>query len=1075
MATAVSDVWMETPDILAFMVRDDAPLMGNIVTQGSAFTDAYDTWVSKTNPRSGNSEFCQVIGADKKSIVFSAQPPVNFVNFLALRVAGNYTIDHGLSITAVYYRDESNSQTQIWTGTQTLGVGCRRTFYLQLSARPTQGVTYTIANSTASLTSFTLAYSDKVTRAGGIKVNFGGHRHDDTFKRAYLCSRLPRAPNKGVVDFAGTYGLSTFSILDANGWVWYTGTITLRRAWNDMETSDGYAASGIDVADMSQSWTVTAVTKGATATVTAPGHPFVGGEKVRFFGMSGMTQLDAIGATGGPLYTAATVSNVSGNNFDVNIVSTGFSSLTTGTYNSSFGGIENQVFQCFNTNRAGTNVYQLDFGSFVAPRFGAYRLYIPGYGVSDPIVLDGAAWAITAAKHHEGTYCQRLGMALTKSATYSRGNALKDGVSGCNTFWSDMPSLVASETVNVIASPAFPSSQKYPSGLGAYAPDNNVAGQGLGWLTPGPVRMTGSRPARQDAGDNDDMGADHLPAENILAQVVYELPPASRFTPFTVDLSSQVLDPALFAGTDALPPVFHEMAWHYEAYRSQQRSSPSVLVGSLPGGWGLGHFAAQVPNFPEPIDYYRGTDAGGSLAGTTVMNFVYASDAVTNTLAAYGFAKFSQICLGYGLTTLGNTYQQAALDAFAWGHNLYASMTARDAYYDGVLGMTSRIGWTAAQKNTWFALHNAKVKLNKLNFYGLMYRILGSVTGQTTYGDFIDAFYCSVAAISNGGGGYAVGDTVTTAGTDPTVLAVTSVSLGVITGIAILYAGNYVSAPSNPVAQASTSGSGTGATFNITASAQNWSLMPGTQGAWEYINTSGAKATPKAYMLGHAFDGTTSSNADYYLSSTTCFNAMIQTANTSGGTKLLSVGTSLQAHMTDVLVNGASAGRSSKYLQSLQAGLAFVQGANLPGKSFTTDFGPRFVECMLHEDAWKLGFRGGRIPGQTIFGYFAWASGLSSFEYKVGTNADSGSNWDASNATGNFEASPNFGSHKMVTPLIGQSYWEWSVESRGYIFPCEFDVAGCSVSNLTAALYLHGWDGNSETQISDQVTRGMRF
>jgi lysophospholipase L1-like esterase len=48
------------------------------------------------------------------------------------------------------------------------------------------------------------------------------------------------------------------------------------------------------------------------------------------------------------------------------------------------------------------------------------------------------------------------------------------------------------------------------------------------------------------------------------------------------------------------------------------------------------------------------------------------------------------------------------------------------------------------------------------------------------------------------------------------VLTVTSVSAGVVTGVAIDKPGVYSANPSNPVAQGSTSGAGTGATFNLT-------------------------------------------------------------------------------------------------------------------------------------------------------------------------------------------------------------------------------------------------------------------
>ena len=79
--------------------------------------------------------------------------------------------------------------------------------------------------------------------------------------------------------------------------------------------------------------------------------------------------------------------------------------------------------------------------------------------------------------------------------------------------------------------------------------------------------------------------------------------------------------------------------------------------------------------------------------------------------------------------------------------------------------------------------------------------------------------YVSAAAVSGGGSGYAVNDTIPLSGgtgTITAVLTVTSVNAGAITGVSVLTAGAYTVQPANPVAQASTSGSGTGATFALT-------------------------------------------------------------------------------------------------------------------------------------------------------------------------------------------------------------------------------------------------------------------
>lgn len=80
----------------------------------------------------------------------------------------------------------------------------------------------------------------------------------------------------------------------------------------------------------------------------------------------------------------------------------------------------------------------------------------------------------------------------------------------------------------------------------------------------------------------------------------------------------------------------------------------------------------------------------------------------------------------------------------------------------------------------------------------------------------------SAVAIANGGSGYAVGDRITlTGGTFSTaaVIGVTSVSSGAITGAFVRVPGVYQTNPTNPVSQGSTTGGGTGATFNLTFNA----------------------------------------------------------------------------------------------------------------------------------------------------------------------------------------------------------------------------------------------------------------
>ena len=77
----------------------------------------------------------------------------------------------------------------------------------------------------------------------------------------------------------------------------------------------------------------------------------------------------------------------------------------------------------------------------------------------------------------------------------------------------------------------------------------------------------------------------------------------------------------------------------------------------------------------------------------------------------------------------------------------------------------------------------------------------------------------NLATVVSGGSGYAVNDEITLSGGSfvvSAILRVTAVSSGAVTTAAVVRAGVYTTVPSNAVAQASTTGAGTGATFNVT-------------------------------------------------------------------------------------------------------------------------------------------------------------------------------------------------------------------------------------------------------------------
>ncbi len=110
----------------------------------------------------------------------------------------------------------------------------------------------------------------------------------------------------------------------------------------------------------------------------------------------------------------------------------------------------------------------------------------------------------------------------------------------------------------------------------------------------------------------------------------------------------------------------------------------------------------------------------------------------------------------------------------------------------------------------------AGLYLSSTGVVGLVAKSLGLLVNSAIY-------QVSSAAVQAGGSGYAVGDTITTTGgtaINQAVLTVATLSGSAVATVTTTYGGTYTVTPSNPVSQGSTSGAGTGATFNLTFATQ---------------------------------------------------------------------------------------------------------------------------------------------------------------------------------------------------------------------------------------------------------------
>lgn len=1151
--TSSPNVWMEAPDVITLRVDDPPVIKGNIAS-GDYSSKTYGVWSQNTNPLTGNLEWGAPVGLTKNEMRFSDKvDPTPPYDKMKLRTLANYTISGGgsVTITNVYYRDETYDQGFSHSSSGG-GINChitpqRHTVYLKLSAVPTQNSPIIINNTAAGVGPLTLNFNDKTTRAGGIQVNHVGQRPDDAFKYAYLAVRFPKGPNNGTVNFmAAPYNFTNFQVLDSNKTSVFSGPI-VQRCGAGAAAGEGFDA-GIDVADLAQGWAITDISKAAQALVTAPGHTLVANDKVRFFGINGMTQLEDPPAIFGNLWTGVSVIlPITANSFTINLNTTGFGTFTNTTLlNEALGGVNNKVFKCFNTNRAGTYVFGMDFSTFVPTTGGTFYIYIPGYGISDPFLLKSDAWAQAAGQIHSGWYSQRLSDAVTNPSGYSRGVALRDGTNGVTNYRSTLPARLSHESAYAIKPTGV--ANYIGTHLGAFADvgtltltsitttgttatatcsapipgvtvgqtiavqvqDTVPAGytQGIGSpaivasattftytvasglaaaTTPGYARtgfVTNVRqPGRvgpQDAGDCDEPGTDHFPGWKFFAMVFRACPKPGRVTPYAVPLSSSVLG-SLYAGTDAAPPVFHELFYYGDVYRVNQMPDGSVWGGHNIGAIKSDNtFGSMIAPYPESIDKYRGTDAGGPLTGQKVHAFIYARDHVTTFLYACFAAQLAGIAYDYGYTTLGDTYKASAISAYAWSDGMFKDPAVNDAYYKGVLNLRTKCGWTETQYQDLMRQFNgnfvggvyaAWAFMAKADAAGALFRLLGGTGGTgTPYGNVFTHSYCSAVTIVNGGAGHAVNDIVTLTGNagmvNPIRVLVTAVSAGVITTAIIMNQGQFASPfPGNPNAQTSTTGTGTGATFNCTylvAYAQLSGQTNAPVGCYEYSMGVGANAAAVDYMQTHPAN----TQPAFGMSATIPYQGMyIGAATTAGGSQPIGPVAQVCSHLADAQRNGVTAAKSSPYLKLMQAGLSWIFGSNFKNKAYITGMGPRPFVNLLHEDSFKLakpppfginpvgywGYSTSAGMGSSFGGSLSGTAGLDNTSYAI-----------TDNCSGQFETGVAYnGSWRMHYPWRGASgYWEWSPEHRYIIYISEFT----QLSNLqlwAMTLYVSGWDGNA--------------
>lgn len=608
-AQTVTEVAMAAPDIIHVVLRDPAFERGRIIALDTPRPEPVGTWVRHEE------EWGIVIGPRQDHLRSTDVPPPAFLDRDTVDDAGSYAAIGNRAVVAVHRKSMpyDSGIFRAENGDMRSGASFQHDLYLKLDG-PLPPGDHVIDWPGDSVADTGFAFDPGITRASSLHVTQNGHRATDLGKSAYLSLWLPGA---GAVDFR-SYGIDSFDIVDATGTVVFSAPIRLRAAPDTPEPGNGFAEPLLHYADSAATPVLLHRLVDGVFETDRP-HGFLVGQRIILERLGG--EMDAGALFGTVATTAPTRFSVSDPSGAVP------QALAAGA----------KATPALRANRAATFVFELDYSGWQPAADGIYHLRIAGLGVSDPLVIGGDVWRKAAFTHLSGLYHHRSGVALDGRFGFARPVAFRPG-----------PDLTVYRSRLPLA---------WSSGFEGFI--HFGEGAGPNWITAeaAPDSYWGGY---MDAGDWDRRIL-HIDVAALLLQVHDFTPPDREVSGSRLPKSADALDPALYAGSDALPDIVHEAIWTLDFYRRLQEPD-----GSIRGG-------IESAEHPE-----RGVPS--YLENQTV--FAYAPDHLSSFRYAAAAADLARILKSLHADELSRLYEDSAVAAWRAGERGFADP---DAYYADAL------------------------------------------------------------------------------------------------------------------------------------------------------------------------------------------------------------------------------------------------------------------------------------------------------------------------------------------------------------------------------------------------------